>query len=191
MWSLMAACDVLVNLRYPTMGETSGSVIRALSLGKPLIVSDVGWFSELPDDAVLKVPVDEFEVATLEAALGFAVDHGASLGAAARAYVEREHCPRPRRRRVCRGARDGCGRRRGRRRRALADRRGGGRGRHRRRAARSRVPPSTPGSSRERGRARLAAPRPGVWLRDRRRLDRRAHRCSRAAWPRRGSWSTS
>ena len=51
MWSLMAACDVLVNLRYPTMGETSGSVIRALSLGKPLVVSDVGWFSELPDDA--------------------------------------------------------------------------------------------------------------------------------------------
>ena len=91
MWSLMAACDVLVNLRYPTMGETSGSVIRALSLGKPLLVSDVGWFSELPDDAVLKVPVDELEVAMLEAALGFAVDHGASLGAAARAYVEREH----------------------------------------------------------------------------------------------------
>src|SRR6185312_16479397 len=25
---LMAACDVLVNLRSPTMGETSGSVIR-------------------------------------------------------------------------------------------------------------------------------------------------------------------
>jgi glycosyltransferase involved in cell wall biosynthesis len=91
MWSLMAACDVLVNLRYPTMGETSGSVIRALSLGKPLLVSDVGWFSELPDDAVLKVPVDEHEVRVIEAALGVAADHGASLGAAARAYVEREH----------------------------------------------------------------------------------------------------
>jgi glycosyltransferase involved in cell wall biosynthesis len=91
MWSLMAACDVLVNLRYPTMGETSGSVIRALSLGKPLLVSDVGWFSELPDDAVLKVPVDEFEVRVIEAALGVAADNGASLGAAARAYVERGH----------------------------------------------------------------------------------------------------
>ena len=91
MWSLMAACDVLVNLRYPTMGETSGSVIRALSLGKPLVVSDVGWFSELPDDVVLKVPVDEHEVATLGAALGLAVDHGEALGAAARAYVAREH----------------------------------------------------------------------------------------------------
>ena len=91
MWSLMAACDVLVNLRYPTMGETSGSVVRALSLGKPLIVSDVGWFSELPDAAVLKVPVDDVEVAVLEAALGVAADHGAALGTAARAYVEREH----------------------------------------------------------------------------------------------------
>ena len=91
MWSLMAACDVLVNLRYPTMGETSGSVIRGLSLGKPLVVSDVGWFAELPDDVVLKVPVDEYEVATLEAALGFAAEHAAELGATARAYVEREH----------------------------------------------------------------------------------------------------
>jgi glycosyltransferase involved in cell wall biosynthesis len=91
MWSLMAACDVLVNLRYPTMGETSGSVIRALTVGKPLLVSDVGWFSELPDDVVLKIPVDEYEVVTLDRAFEFAVEHGAALGAAARAYVEREH----------------------------------------------------------------------------------------------------
>jgi glycosyltransferase involved in cell wall biosynthesis len=91
MWSLMAACDVLVNLRYPTMGETSGSVIRALSLGKAVVVSDVGWFAELPDDVVLKVPVDGFEVAILEAALEFARQHAAQLGASARAYVEREH----------------------------------------------------------------------------------------------------
>jgi glycosyltransferase involved in cell wall biosynthesis len=91
MWSLMAACDVLVNLRYPTMGETSGSAIRALSLGKALVVSDVGWFSELPDNAVLKVPVDEYEVQTLAAALRLAVEHAGELGATARSYVEREH----------------------------------------------------------------------------------------------------
>ena len=62
LWSLMAACDVLVNLRSPTMGETSGAVIRGLSLGKAMLVSDVGWFAELPDDVALKVPVDEYEV---------------------------------------------------------------------------------------------------------------------------------
>jgi glycosyltransferase involved in cell wall biosynthesis len=91
LWSLMAACDVLVNLRHPTMGETSGSVIRAMSLGRAVIVSDVGWFAELPDEAVLKVPVDETEVEVLAAALALGADHGAAIGAAAREHVEREH----------------------------------------------------------------------------------------------------
>jgi glycosyltransferase involved in cell wall biosynthesis len=31
LWSLMAACDVCVNLRWPTMGETSAAVVQALS----------------------------------------------------------------------------------------------------------------------------------------------------------------
>ena len=91
LWSLMAAADLVVSLRAPTMGETSGSAIRALSLGRPLVVSDVGWFSELPNDVVLKVPVDEYEVATLEAAIALAADRGSALGANARTYVEREH----------------------------------------------------------------------------------------------------
>jgi glycosyltransferase involved in cell wall biosynthesis len=91
LWSLMAACDVLVNLRSPTMGETSGSVIRGLGEGKPMLVSDTGWFAELPDDVALKIPVDEYEVPTIAAALELAVDHAAELGAAARAYVRREH----------------------------------------------------------------------------------------------------
>ncbi len=89
--ALMAACDVLVNLRSPTMGETSGSVIRALSLGKAVLVSDVGWFSELPDGVALRVPVDTFEVATLAAALELAAERAGELGAAARAYVSAEH----------------------------------------------------------------------------------------------------
>src|SRR6185437_7025404 len=52
--SLMAACDAVVLLRAPTMGETSGSAIRTLSLGKPLVVSDLGWFAELPNEVALK-----------------------------------------------------------------------------------------------------------------------------------------
>ena len=93
LWSLMAACDAIVSLRSPTMGETSGSAIRALSLGKPLVVSDVGWFSELPHDAVVKVPVDEREEDTLPAALEALADPGvrASMGARARELIDREH----------------------------------------------------------------------------------------------------
>ena len=91
LWSLMAACDVLVNLRSPTMGETSGAVIRGLGLGKPMLVSDVGWFAELPDGVALKIPVDEYEVATIAATLELAADHAGELGRAARDYVRREH----------------------------------------------------------------------------------------------------
>jgi glycosyltransferase involved in cell wall biosynthesis len=68
-WSLIAACDAFVALRWPTMGETSAGVIRVLSLGKPLVVSDVDAFAELPDEAVLKVKPDEREVESLAAAL--------------------------------------------------------------------------------------------------------------------------
>ncbi|HLF69116.1 MAG TPA: glycosyltransferase [Gaiellaceae bacterium] len=96
LWALMAACDLHVNLRSPTMGETSGTAIRALSLGKPLIVSGVGWFAELPDDVAVKVPVDEHETGVLAEALALLAgrpDLRASMGSAARALVEREHAP--------------------------------------------------------------------------------------------------
>jgi len=94
LWSLMAACDVCVNLRAPTMGETSGSVIRQLSLGKPVVVSDVGWFAELPDSVALKVPVDIEETDTLYAALELLARDGrarAAMSASALDLVRREH----------------------------------------------------------------------------------------------------
>lgn len=94
LWELMTAADVHVSLRSPTMGETSGTAIRALALGKPLVVSDVGWFSELPDDVALKVPVDEHEVDTLAAALELLAsrpDVRSAMGAAARELAGREH----------------------------------------------------------------------------------------------------
>ncbi len=93
LWSLIGACDAVVGLRSPTMGETSGTAIRALALGKPLVVSDVGWFSELPGDAVLRVPVDKREVETIAAALETLSDEGirSGMSRAALRLVEREH----------------------------------------------------------------------------------------------------
>ncbi|HEY7793934.1 MAG TPA: glycosyltransferase [Gaiellaceae bacterium] len=94
LWSLMAACDACVNLRSPTMGETSGSVIRQLSLGRPVVVSDVGWFAELPDEVALKVPVDDRETETLLAALELLAREPSvreAMSAAARELARREH----------------------------------------------------------------------------------------------------
>lgn len=94
LWRLLAGVDVSVNLRHPTMGETSGSAIRSLSLGKPLVVSDVGWFSELPDAVALKVSVDEHEVDVLAVALELlltSAEARAAMGREAAELARREH----------------------------------------------------------------------------------------------------
>jgi glycosyltransferase involved in cell wall biosynthesis len=60
-----AEVDRLVNLRYPSAGETSGTLIRAFDAGKPVAVSDYAQFAELPDDCVTKIPLGEGEVEAL------------------------------------------------------------------------------------------------------------------------------
>src|SRR3954471_4368511 len=67
----MQACDVAVNLRHPTAGETSGTVIRLLGIGKPLIVNDTGSFAEIPDDAAAKVPLNDSEDSEEEVLLAY------------------------------------------------------------------------------------------------------------------------
>ncbi|MNT12445.1 hypothetical protein D3C72_1473710 [compost metagenome] len=41
--------DLCISLRSPSMGETSAIVSRALSIGLPTIVSNTGWYAELPE----------------------------------------------------------------------------------------------------------------------------------------------
>jgi hypothetical protein len=68
--------------------------VRALNIGRPQVVSDVGWFSELPDDVAFKVPVGDDEVDVFAARLEqLARDSElrAAMGAAARSYAESEH----------------------------------------------------------------------------------------------------
>lgn len=66
-WRAASAADFAVNLRHPTMGETSGAVCRLAGFGLPLVVSDTGWFRELPGAFASKVPVGGDEVAVLAA----------------------------------------------------------------------------------------------------------------------------
>jgi glycosyltransferase involved in cell wall biosynthesis/SAM-dependent methyltransferase len=89
----MGACDIILNLRYPTVGETSGSLQRALGLGKAVVVSDVGSFSELPDDICLKVSVGPDEEDLIFEYLNTLVarpDLARAMGARAKEWVERE-----------------------------------------------------------------------------------------------------
>jgi glycosyltransferase involved in cell wall biosynthesis len=65
----MAAADVTVNLRYPSAGETSGTLIRLLGLGKAVIVSNTGAFAEIPDGCCAKIDLDAAEEEQLFAVL--------------------------------------------------------------------------------------------------------------------------
>jgi glycosyltransferase involved in cell wall biosynthesis len=88
------AADMIFNLRYPSGGETSGTLIRSLGLGACVVVADVGPFAELPADTCVKLPWDEFAVESIARSL---LDLGknpkarSQLGARARAFAQREH----------------------------------------------------------------------------------------------------
>ncbi len=88
----MAACDIIINLRRPTIGETSGTALRALAMGRALVVRDIGWFSEIPAAGSVKISATA-EVAELAQALHTLTTQPElrqKLGAAARAYIQTE-----------------------------------------------------------------------------------------------------
>jgi len=47
--------DICVNLRWPATEGASASAIEEMLHGKPVVVSDTGFYSELPDDCVVKI----------------------------------------------------------------------------------------------------------------------------------------
>jgi 2-polyprenyl-3-methyl-5-hydroxy-6-metoxy-1,4-benzoquinol methylase/glycosyltransferase involved in cell wall biosynthesis len=90
----IAETDIALNLRERTAGETSGSLCRIMAAGVAAIVSDVGWFGELPANAVVKVDrgphADELLRAYLERLIEDAPLRSA-LGANARNHALAEH----------------------------------------------------------------------------------------------------
>jgi glycosyltransferase involved in cell wall biosynthesis/SAM-dependent methyltransferase len=90
----LAACDAVLNLRYPTVGESSGSMLRALGLGKPVLVSEIGSFAEFPEDVCVKVPVGAGEEDLIFEYLNLLLSRpevAREIGARARRYVA-EQC---------------------------------------------------------------------------------------------------
>lgn len=92
----IAAADLCLNLRYPTAGETSASLLRVMAAGRPAVVSDYAQFAELPAAAALRVPLGEGEGEALAAAVAELLANPERLGSmaeAAREHVRREHDP--------------------------------------------------------------------------------------------------
>jgi hypothetical protein len=70
--------DLLIAFRHPTMGETSAIVAKAIQCGLPVVVSDQGWYSELPS-CVRKLAPSNGAAGELADLLGHYLAHDASF----------------------------------------------------------------------------------------------------------------
>ncbi len=90
----IAATDIALNLRERTVGETSASLCRIMAAGVPAIVLNVGAFSELPNDAVVKIDFDRHADALLHSYLDRLMEDGGlrkKIGENARCYISDNH----------------------------------------------------------------------------------------------------
>ncbi len=92
----IAASDLCLNLRYPTAGETSASLLRVLAAGRPVVVSDFAQFADLPVEIAPRVPLGDEEPEALAALLReLLADPGRlrAMDRAAREHVRLRHDP--------------------------------------------------------------------------------------------------
>ena len=91
----LADADLAINLRFPTMGEASGSQLRIWAHALPSVVSRVGWYATLPEDAVFHIdPANEIPELVWHL-LAFAADRERYLlaGRRGREIVLATHAP--------------------------------------------------------------------------------------------------
>lgn len=85
----MHTADVFVNLRHPNIEGASASLMKQLGYGKPVVCFDSGCFSEVPANAVLRVPVGNFD-AVVDALQALAENRASrdAVGRQARKFAE-------------------------------------------------------------------------------------------------------
>lgn len=94
--SALSQADLVMNLRYPTMGEASGSQLRIWAHALPSMVSDVGWYASLPADSVRLVRTGEHEIEDIKKYLADFLAQPRlylEMGERGRRLLEREHSP--------------------------------------------------------------------------------------------------
>lgn len=92
----LGRADLAINLRYPTMGEASGSQLRIWAHALPSLVTRVGWYAALPAETVAQVRPDENEVADIQSHLRDFLNHPqrfVRMGERGREVLERQHSP--------------------------------------------------------------------------------------------------
>lgn len=92
----VSRADVISCLRWPSLEAASASAIESMLYGKPIIVTDTGFYSEIPDNYVIKIDHDN-EVASIRTALELLFNDEAlrvRLGTKAQEWAKDTFCPK-------------------------------------------------------------------------------------------------
>ncbi|BBD58467.1 putative glycosyl transferase [Nostoc sp. HK-01] len=91
----LSQAHLAINLRYPSMGEASGSQLWIWQHALPSLVTDISWYHSLPSDTVAKVRL-ECEIQDIQTHLqNFHTNPDAfmAMGLRGKALLEKQHLP--------------------------------------------------------------------------------------------------
>ena len=63
-WLYASAADICLNLRYPSAGETSATLLRLLAAGRAVMITDQVRELDFPDSVVARASLDGDEDGT-------------------------------------------------------------------------------------------------------------------------------
>jgi glycosyltransferase involved in cell wall biosynthesis len=92
----LSQSDLAINLRFPTVGEASGSQLRIWAHALPSLVSQVGWYGTLSPDTVVFVRPDGNEIEDIQRHLKAFLENPArfeTIGQQGRKELEQNHSP--------------------------------------------------------------------------------------------------
>ena len=91
----IAGAHLAFNLRHPTMGEASGGILRSWALATPALVTDAGWYADLPDAVCRKISIEDEILDIRRAVTELARDplRYAEVGEAGRRRLAEAHAP--------------------------------------------------------------------------------------------------
>jgi glycosyltransferase involved in cell wall biosynthesis len=93
-WRAATAVDACINLRYPAAGETSGIAIRAMGIGKAVMVTESLECARFPEDACLRIVAGAGERDSLREHMRLVAgmpEVAAAVGERAAAHIAENH----------------------------------------------------------------------------------------------------
>jgi len=90
----MAVTDIACNIRFPTAGETSASLLNLMKNGVPVVIFNYCQFSEIPDDCCIKIDIDDEVVCKMASRIVQLAQNSElmkQIGQNAKRYIEENH----------------------------------------------------------------------------------------------------